>query len=454
MTEVGDYKLLSPIGEGSFATVRLAEHKVTRLKVAVKIVPRSRFSDPESQTRFQREVALIKDLDHPFIAEFFELIEDSENFYVVMEYVENGNMLDFVNRNGELSEDQARRYFFQLVAVLEYLHDVKRIAHRDLKAENVLLDRHDNIRLIDFGLSNIFSADDPYLKTACGSPAYASPEMVRGQPYTKAGDVWSAGVLLYAMVVGELPFEDDNLQRLLQKIIYTKPTFPPELSPQVKDLIMRMLEKEPEKRITLKKVKEHPWFSQFEYMKMVIGSNVERCYIAKGEGVDRDIVKQMTEAGYDCGSLVSDVICGKVTPLTAVYRMLRKDKITDMMAEGRSPTKVRIQEPDTGAHFAPVPPKVPLHELRGEKSRTPTRINPRVQIYVDGPDPGSARARVEVPSENLRETHPKPPPSLLETTGGTRRTFKPAIPMLQARKRSVSVYHAQNRQRPRSLDPL
>ena len=446
MNEIGEYKLLSPIGEGSFATVRLAEHKVTHLKVAVKIVPRAHFFDPEAQKRFQREVDFIKDLEHPFIAEFFELLEDAKNFYVVMEYVENGNMLEFVNRNGELPEDTIRRYFFQLVAVLEYLHDVKRIAHRDLKAENVLLDRHDNIRLIDFGLSNMFSAENPYLKTACGSPAYASPEMVRGQPYTKAGDVWSAGILLYAMACGELPFEDDNIQRLLQKIIYTKPQFPSSMSPQLKDLITRMLTKEPEKRITLAKIKEHPWFSQFEYMKIVICGYAEKWSVSKEHNIDRDIVKQMTDSGYDCSGLVSDLICGKVTQLTAVYRMLLKDKITDLMAEMSAGTKtVHIQEPEP--RFPPVPPQLQMQDLRGGKSQTPTRVNPRVQIFVDGGDLGSARHLAT--TENPRATHPKPPPSLLETTTNLRKTFKPTAPMLQARKRAWSVSDPQNRPRPR-----
>ncbi|OHT08314.1 hypothetical protein TRFO_04930 [Tritrichomonas foetus] len=170
MAIVGDYILERAIGSGTFASVLLGIHQVTKTKVAVKRISRQNFHDSDFEERFRREVDLIRKLDHPFIAEFYDVIQDDSNYYIIMELVENGNMLDYVNNNGELQENQARHYFCQLISVLEYLHEEKKIAHRDLKAENVLLDRHFNIRLIDFGLSNIFTDDDPFLKTACGSP--------------------------------------------------------------------------------------------------------------------------------------------------------------------------------------------------------------------------------------------------------------------------------------------
>ena len=262
---VGDYKLIRRAGRGSFATVWVAEQVQTGMPVAIKAIQNKSVSAPDAATRFAREINLIKQMDHPFIAKLFEIVKEEEYTYLVMEYVENGNLLDFVNNNGKLPETQARRYFSQLLSALEYLHNVRFVAHRDLKAENVLLDRNNNIRLIDFGLSNIFTEDNPQLSTACGSPAYAAPEMVCGKKYTKAADIWSAGVLLYAMVVGELPFDDDNIQKLLQKIAYTEPVYPSFLSHQLHDLLLKLMQKKPDQRITIEKIKEHPWFSASEY---------------------------------------------------------------------------------------------------------------------------------------------------------------------------------------------
>jgi serine/threonine protein kinase len=158
-------------------------------------------------------------MHHPFVTELFQALDDDTNYYLVMEFVEHGNMLDYVNLNGRVNEDQARRFFTQLIWVLEYLHFERKVAHRDLKCENVLLDRYDNIRLIDFGLSTAFSDLNPQLATACGSPAYAAPEMVKGNQYTKSADIWSAGILLFAVCTGYLPFDDDNVERMLLKIV-------------------------------------------------------------------------------------------------------------------------------------------------------------------------------------------------------------------------------------------
>lgn len=168
-TRIGNYLMIRQIGSGSFASVWLAQHETTNIQVAIKVISKKNIENPDAKTRFNREISLLKQMQHPFISEFFESIENEQNFFLVMEYAENGNMLDFINVKGQLNEMQARHYFSELISVLEYLHDVKKVAHRDLKAENILLDRYDNIRVIDFGLSNVFSGSHE-LKTACGSP--------------------------------------------------------------------------------------------------------------------------------------------------------------------------------------------------------------------------------------------------------------------------------------------
>ena len=334
---VGPYELDKVIGSGTFGTVWLSHHKLTGTRVAVKSIPRESIKGGDELKNFRREVEVLQQLDHPLIAEFFELLEDDTNFYFVMEYVENGNLLEFVNAHGELSENVARHYFCELVSAVEYLHAQMRICHRDLKAENVLLDRNHNIRLIDFGLSTRFTTENPFLSTVCGSPAYASPEMLQGKKYTASSEVWSLGVLLYAMVVGELPFSDENMHRLMRKIVQTEPRYPETVSPQLRNLLEKLFQKDPDARITLQKVKEHPWFSQHDYSKMMnknFGVSLQwRIMNRQEDPVDSEILQRMLHYGVDCHSLAESLIGNKMTPLTAVYRMLKKEKITEQMAQ-------------------------------------------------------------------------------------------------------------------------
>jgi serine/threonine protein kinase len=173
--------------------------------VAINVIEKASISTPMAHTRLTREISLLRQMHHPFVTELFQVLDDDANHYLVMEFVEERNMLDYVNLNGRVNQDQARRFFTQLIWVLEYLHFHRKVAYRDLKCENVLLDRYDGIRLIDFGLSTTFSDLNPQLATACGSRAYAAPEIIMGNQYTKSADIWSARILLFAVCAGYLP---------------------------------------------------------------------------------------------------------------------------------------------------------------------------------------------------------------------------------------------------------
>ena len=336
--QIGNFILERNIGSGAFASVWRGKHSLSNSAVAIKVIAKSTISTEVAQTRLQREISLLKQMDHPFIAEFFQMIENDEYYFLVMEYVEHGNLLDYVNTNGRLSEEQARRYFAQLVSVLEYLHEEKKVAHRDLKCENVLLDRYNNIRVIDFGLSNVFSDLSPELSTACGSPAYAAPEMIKGNTYTIAADIWSAGILLFAIVAGHLPFDDENVQRLLQKIVYTEAFYPSFLSPPLVDLLRKMICKDPDQRITLEKIKVHPWFSQAEYFQLLNQSFFDSIRKNPTEDgaeslIDREVIDQMTTLGVDCHDLHQSLLMGEFTEDTALYRILLRTKTTEKMKD-------------------------------------------------------------------------------------------------------------------------
>jgi serine/threonine protein kinase len=260
-------------------------------------------------------------------------------------------------RNGRLSEDQARRYFAQLLSVLEYLHCAKKVAHRDLKCENILLDRYNNIRVIDFGLSNQFSDECPQLKSACGSPPYAAPEMVKGQPYAQDADIWSAGIVLYAIVSAKLPFFDDNIQRLFQKIVHQPAMYPAFMSSQLTDLLDRLLCKDPENRISLDMIKSHTWFSQTEYLALLEQSKPE--FMVNGGPtqlvIQRDVIEQMTGLGIDCRELPHSLLVGEFTGLTALYRIYLRQKTTERMKD------LMQRVSDTGQRKLPIAKLVQPH---------------------------------------------------------------------------------------------
>ena len=328
-SRVGNYDLIRLLGEGAFSRVFLGRHVITGQSVAVKVVRRESLSTEQALTRFNREVALLKQMHHPLIAELYEVIQTPEAVYLVLELLDGGSMLDYVNRHGKLCEDEAKKYFVQLVCVLDYLHNQKHVAHRDLKAENILFDKAGNIRLVDFGLSRTFTKESPNMSTSCGSPAYAAPEMIQGHAYTKATDMWSAGIVLYAMVCGTLPFEDENVQTLLQKVVYTEARYPDTMSWSLIDLLRKLLAKSPEERITLSRLKEHPWLANSRYAAMMTAPLSDVC--DQVDAVDKETIEKMQGMGLNCKDLTQSLIQREWNETTAVYRMLHRAKVETKM---------------------------------------------------------------------------------------------------------------------------
>lgn len=256
---VGDYVLRRRIGEGASSSVWLADCKKTNYQCASKIVSKQILENQEVFNRFQREISLLQLCNHPFITQFYELYEDSKRYYVFLEYADNGDLETFLQTRGRLQENMSRYFFTEIILALDYLHNDLRIAHRDLKPQNILLDRYNNVRITDFGLSKSINEAQPNLTSNCGSPAYAAPEVIIGKPYNKAADIWSLGVILYRMVTGHLPFEEPDVKSILMKIVSYDPAYPPTLSASLIDLLRKMLCRNPSKRITVKEIMEHPW---------------------------------------------------------------------------------------------------------------------------------------------------------------------------------------------------
>ncbi|VAH85270.1 unnamed protein product [Triticum turgidum subsp. durum] len=257
-----NYNLRKILGHGTFGKVMIAEHKLTGHKVAIKILNRRQMEIMEMEEKAKREIKILRlfiDLIHPHIIRVYEVIETPKDIFVVMEYCQNGELLDYIVEKGRLQEDEARRIFQQIISGVEYCHR-NMVVHRDLKPENLLLDSKYNVKLVDFGLSNVMH-DGHFLKTSCGSLNYAAPELISGNLYAGPEvDVWSCGVILYALLCGKVPFEDDNIPKLFKKIkggFYILPSY---LSDLAMDLIPRILVVDPMKRITIREIRDHPWF--------------------------------------------------------------------------------------------------------------------------------------------------------------------------------------------------
>ena len=296
---VGPWKLGKTLGKGSSGRVRLAKNMETGQLAAIKIVPKkkafvhcsnngtvpnsysssmvtSNVSSPSiasrehsnhSQTNpygIEREIVIMKLISHTNVMALFEVWENKSELYLVLEYVDGGELFDYLVSKGKLPEREAIHYFKQIVEGVSYCHSFN-ICHRDLKPENLLLDKKNRrIKIADFGMAAL-ELPNKLLKTSCGSPHYASPEIVMGRPYHGGpSDVWSCGIVLFALLTGHLPFNDDNIKKLLLKVQSGKYQMPSNLSSEARDLISKILVIDPEKRITTQEILKHPLIKKYD----------------------------------------------------------------------------------------------------------------------------------------------------------------------------------------------
>ena len=209
MNILNNYEILSFLGEGSFGSVKLGIDKSTNEKVAIKILEKKKFIEKKEEYLAKREIDILKNINHLNVIKTKKIFDDSENIYIIMEYCEKGELYDHIIEEICLNEKEAAYYFYQLINGLEYIHK-NGIVHRDLKSENLLINKNNILKIIDFGLSNYYDSQK-LLSTLCGSLSYAAPEMIKGKEYDGImADIWSTGIILYAMLCGCLPFDDDN----------------------------------------------------------------------------------------------------------------------------------------------------------------------------------------------------------------------------------------------------
>ena len=256
---VRGYILGKTLGSGAYAKVKCAHSVKLNKAVAIKVINLKSAPKDMLEKFLPREIDSLKTVQHPNVIRLHEVIVKDDTAFLVMEMAENGDLLDYINSRRYLSEQMARTFFKDLVSGMSQCHS-KHIVHRDLKCENLLLDSQLRLKIADFGFARKYEGKN--LQTYCGSYAYAAPEVVIGEPYNgEAADIWSMGVILYAMLAGRLPFKDTDVKSLLSEIA-TRLYFPARVSEEAKDLIRKMLTYSVKERATLTQIKEHPWMKK------------------------------------------------------------------------------------------------------------------------------------------------------------------------------------------------
>uniref|UniRef100_A0A0N5A9Z7 Serine/threonine-protein kinase par-1 n=1 Tax=Syphacia muris TaxID=451379 RepID=A0A0N5A9Z7_9BILA len=402
---IGKYKLIKTIGKGNFAKVKLAKHIPTGIEVAIKIIDKTALN-PTSLNKLFREVKIMKQLDHPNIVKLYQVMENDSTLYLVMEYASGGEVFDYLVAHGRMKEKEARAKFRQIVSAVQYLHQ-KNIIHRDLKAENLLLDADMNIKIADFGFSNQFVAGSK-LDTFCGSPPYAAPELFQGKKYDGPEvDVWSLGVILYTLVSGSLPFDGQNLKELRERVLRGKYRIPFYMSTDCENLLKKFLVLNPARRGTLENIMKDRW--------MNIGyedDELKPFLEPKRDLKDENRLNKMQQMGFNRSHVVAAVEKGSFDDLHAMYILLgeKKQEVSQSSAScaavsGTCGTPVSSQNVASPTHSTVPTPSSQSQAPQSTQKYTPRSMSAQVPV--------SKGTRRTVEPQVSGNAVPPPPPSVI-----------------------------------------
>lgn len=319
---VGNYLLMNRIGSGASADVFLGIHSVSRRPVAVKRISRSLGEERIQKAKGIYE--LIKNMNFPFIMKIYDFFEDQDFAYVVLEYCQSGTLMEILDHERALPEQKVAVIILELTLALRRLHKFHRIIHRDIKVDNILMDRFGHIRLSDFGFSTVMETDKPIKRTACGSPAYAAPEMITREAYSSKTDIWSLGVVMYVLLVGRLPFTGANIQECMKRVVEVDPQMPDYLSPQCQDLLVHLLKKNPIERYDEDQILVHPFITNIPAYQAFM--NASEC---NGNIVVWDLAHLVTETIRTAKKELKDM--PEVTEDDILFKVMRDECLPEIL---------------------------------------------------------------------------------------------------------------------------
>ncbi|XP_070820206.1 serine/threonine-protein kinase BRSK2-like isoform X11 [Chaetodon trifascialis] len=433
---VGPYRLEKTLGKGQTGLVKLGIHCVTCQKVAIKIVNREKLSESVLM-KVEREIAILKLIEHPHVLKLHDVYENKKYLYLVLEHVSGGELFDYLVKKGRLTPKEARKFFRQIISALDFCHSHS-ICHRDLKPENLLLDEKNNIRIADFGMASL-QVGDSLLETSCGSPHYACPEVIRGEKYDgRKADAWSCGVILFALLVGALPFDDDNLRNLLEKVklgVFHMPHFIP---PDCQNLLRGMIEVDATKRLTLEQIQKHTWYlagKNEPEPEQPVPRKVAIRTLAAAEEIDPDVLESMHSLGCfrDKDKLTKDLLSEDDNQEKMIYFLLldrkerypsHEDQNLPPRNEIADPPRKRVDSPMLSRHGKRRPERKSMEVLSVTEGGSPVPVRRAIDMATHGQRSrsisGASSGLSTSPLSSPRVTpHPSPRGSPLPTPKGT-----------------------------------
>lgn len=337
--QISNFKILKIIGEGAYSTVFLAEETIPLNKktknnkknesksrkqakenkekingpiakryVACKVVPKIKVEDKKFSKRLKQEIKIHQLMRHPNIVHYIYFQQDSSYYYIFLEYVAGEELFQLIKKNGKISEKNAAVYFKQILLGLNYIHSLN-VAHRDLKPQNILVDKFGRIKICDFGLSKLFEKGDNNLtKTPCGSPCYVSPECISGLPYNgEKSDIWSCGVILYVMVIGDVPWTESVKAKLFEQIREGDFMVPCDVSNCCMDLIYKLMEVDCNQRISIDTALNHPFLKSIEIPSAKIEFDFEATDKINNEMLENDGKEQINDSQEDKKHIIEHI---------------------------------------------------------------------------------------------------------------------------------------------------
>ncbi|KAI5626281.1 serine/threonine-protein kinase BRSK2 isoform X3 [Silurus asotus] len=346
----------------------------------------------------EREIAILKLIEHPHVLKLHDVYENKKYLYLVLEHVSGGELFDYLVKKGRLTPKEARKFFRQIISALDFCHSHS-ICHRDLKPENLLLDEKNNIRIADFGMASL-QVGDSLLETSCGSPHYACPEVIRGEKYDgRKADVWSCGVILFALLVGALPFDDDNLRNLLEKVklgVFHMPHFIP---PDCQNLLRGMIEVDAAKRLTLEQIQKHTWYiggKNEPEPEQPVPRKVAIRMLPSAEDIDPDVLESMHSLGCfrDKNKLMKDLLSDDDNQEKMIYFLLldRKERYPSQEDQNLPPRN----------EIDPPRKRVDSPLLTRHNKRRPERKSMEVLSVTEGGSPVPVRRAIDMNQHGQR----------------------------------------------------